>query len=103
MCNKKLGRTSTSQDESLDGLSAEQYDSRKATASDIQALNTILFYDLTRQKIITATSIFADNVSNYDLLVHSIASLYLQTTITHTMHLHYSQKYESISKKGLWG
>ena len=51
---------------------------RKAKATDIQSFNTRLFYDLIWQKIISATSIFADLVSNYDFVVHSIVDLSLQ-------------------------
>ena len=67
-----------SQAEILDGIAPEQYGSRKAKASEIQALNTRLFYDLIRQKRIPETSIFSDLVSNYDLVVHRITSLSLQ-------------------------
>ena len=40
--------------------------------------NTRLFYELIRQNKFPETSIFADLVSNYDLVVHSIAYLSLQ-------------------------
>ena len=33
-----------------------------------------MFYDLVRQNKVTSTSVFADIISNYDLLVHSISS-----------------------------
>ena len=64
-----------SQSESLDGLTPKQYGIWKEKAADIQELNTRLFYDLIRKKIIPATSIFTDLVSNYDLVVDSIDSL----------------------------
>ena len=67
-----------SQAEILDELTPEQYGRRKEKAAYIQALNTRLFYDLIRQKRIPFTSTFVDIVSNYDLVVHSIASLSLQ-------------------------
>ena len=65
-------------DGNLDGLPPEQYESRNFKATNIQALNTQLFYDLIRQKRIAAMSILTDLVSNYNLLVHSITSLSLQ-------------------------
>ena len=66
------------QAESLYGLAPEQYGIRKEKATGIQALNIILFYDLIRQKIIPATSIFSYLISNYDMVVHRIASISLQ-------------------------
>ena len=57
----------------LDVLAPEQYGSRKAKAIDIQALNTRLFYDITSLKKIPATSSFADLVSKYNCIVHSIS------------------------------
>ena len=47
MHNKHLGRISMIQAETLDGIDPEKYWSRKLKASDIQDLNTKLFYDLT--------------------------------------------------------
>ena len=67
-----------SQSVTLYGIVPEQYGTRKAKSVDIQALNTILLYDLIQQKRISATSIFADLVSNYELVVHSITPLSLQ-------------------------
>ena len=67
-----------SQAEILDGIAPLKYGIRKAKSADIQALNTRLFYDLIRQEIIPARSIFADIISNYDLVVHSITLLPLQ-------------------------
>ena len=64
--------------ENIDGLAPEQYGIWKSKAAEIQALNTRLFYDLIRQNIIPDTSIFADLVSNYDLVVRSNASLSLK-------------------------
>ena len=63
--------------EQLNNLVPEQYGSTKVNAAEIQARNTRLFYDLTRLKQVPATSTFADLVSKYDLVVHSIASLSL--------------------------
>eukprot|EP00957_Ditylum_brightwellii_P172332 13119594-Ditylum_brightwellii.AAC.1 len=47
-------------------------------SADLQALNTRLFYNYVLLERVPATSIFIDLVSNYDLVVHSIASLALQ-------------------------
>ena len=66
------------QAETLDGITTEQYWSNKSNAADIQALNTKIFYDIIGQKSIPATSIFADQVSNYDLVVHRIKYTSLQ-------------------------
>ena len=59
-------------------IAPEQYGSRTAKAEDTQALNTSIFYDLIILKKDPATSEFADIISNYDLVVHNIESLYLQ-------------------------
>ena len=66
------------QAEELEGIAPEKYGSRKPKAADSQALNTRLFYDLVRQKKVTSTSVFADIISNYDLVLHRIASIDLQ-------------------------
>ena len=78
MHNKHLGIIAMSKYGSIDGLATEHHRSRKPKEADIQALNTRLFYDHIRQKIIPDTSIFADLVSNCDLVIHSIASISLQ-------------------------
>ena len=78
MHTKYLIIITTSQAETLDRITPEQYGSLKAKAADIQALNTRFFYDFIQQKRIPETSIFADLVSNYDLVVHSITYLSLQ-------------------------
>lgn len=78
MHNKRLGRHSMELAEACNGVAPEQYGSRKCFAADIQALNTRLFYDLVKLDKLPATSTFIDLVSNYDLVVHSIASLSLQ-------------------------
>ena len=49
-------------------------------SADVQALNTRLLYDLLRLNRLPAVTPFADLVSNYDLVCHSIASLALQRT-----------------------
>ena len=64
--------------EELESLAPEQYGSRASKSADIQALSTRLFYDKIRLKRLPATSVFADLVSNYDLVLHSISSLSLQ-------------------------
>ena len=76
--NKALGRYTISQSEELERISPEQYGRQKYKASNVQSLNTLLFYDLVIQKKVTSTGVFADPISNYDLVVHSIASLALQ-------------------------
>lgn len=76
--NKRLGWFAMQRAEECEGVAPEQYGSRKHKAADIQALNTRLFYDLVRLHQTAATSKFIDLVSNYDLVVHSIASLALQ-------------------------
>ena len=72
------GKLLTKASEQLDAIALEQYRLRKEKAADIHALNIRLFYDLTRLKRVPATITFTDNVSNYNLLVHNIASLILQ-------------------------
>ena len=56
----------------------EKYGLRKEKAAEIYALNIRLFYDPTSLKRVPETITFADLVSNYNLLVHSITSLSLQ-------------------------
>jgi hypothetical protein len=64
--------------ESCGGIAPEQYGSRRQKSADLQALNTRLYYDHILLRRIPATSVFIDLVSNYDLVVHNIASLALQ-------------------------
>ena len=78
MHDTHLGKMAMSQYKNLDRIASEQYDIRKSKAAEIQALTTRLFYDITRKNRILVTSIFLDLVSNYDMVVHSIASLSLQ-------------------------
>ena len=66
------------QAEYLEGIAHEQYGVQKAKATDVQALNTFLFYELVRQKKFTSTSVFTDIISNYELVVHIIGYLALQ-------------------------
>ena len=68
----------TRKSEELDALAPEQYGSRKVKSTDIQALNTCLFYYLIRLKRVLATSTFTDLIYNYNLVVNRIASLSLQ-------------------------
>ena len=58
------------QAENIEGIAPEHYESRKSKAADVQALNTRLFYDLVRHKKVASTSVFADIISNYDLVVN---------------------------------
>ena len=62
----------------MEGLYLEQYRSRALKATYIQALNTIIFYDIVLLERTPATGVFAELVSNYDLVLHSISSLALQ-------------------------
>ena len=64
--------------EDFDALSPEQYGSIKAKVANISSFNTHLIYDLKRLKRIPSTSTFANLVSNYYIVVHSIASLSMQ-------------------------
>eukprot|EP00957_Ditylum_brightwellii_P154326 11744250-Ditylum_brightwellii.AAC.1 len=64
--------------EIIGGIAMEQYGSRKNQAADLQALNTCLFFDCVKLEHKSATSTFIDLVSNYSLVVHSIAVLALQ-------------------------
>ena len=82
---KQISTTNTwevSQQKKIDASSLEKYRSRKAKADDIQELHTSLFYDLIRLNRVTKTSTFADLISKYDLVIHSISYLSLQITNT---------------------
>ena len=72
MHNTHLGRIDMIQAKSLEVITPEQYGNQKVKDSVIQALKTRLFYNFTRKKKIPELSIFADLVSNYDLVAHSI-------------------------------
>ena len=76
--NKSLGKYAMNHAEELEVIAPGKYGSRKSKASDVQALNTCLLYNLVRQKKFTSTSAFTDLISNYDLVLHIIASLALQ-------------------------
>ena len=78
MHNKRLGRLLLGRAEECGGLAPEQYGSRRHKAADVQALNTRLFFDFTRLRRCHAIAEFIDLKSNYDLVVHSIASLCMQ-------------------------
>ena len=64
--------------ESTDTLAPEHYGIIKANVSGAQDLITRIFCDLTRLKRVSATSVFSDLVSYYDLVTHNIADLSLQ-------------------------
>ena len=81
MHNKHLGKHSMRKAEDMEGLAPEQYGSCALKPAYIQALNMRIFYDIVLLKHAPATSVFADLVSNYDLVLHSIASLALQRVI----------------------
>ena len=76
--HKYLGRFAMRKAEKFNTLSPEQYGSIKAKAEDIQALNTRHLYDIIRLKRLTATRTLSYLISNYDLVVHSIASPSIQ-------------------------
>ena len=78
MHKKALGQYTINHAEELKGIPPEHYGSRKAKAADVKALNNRLLYNLVRQKKVTSRSVFADLISNYDLVVHRISSLALQ-------------------------
>ena len=50
----------TKKTEELNALANQQYGSRASKSSGIKALNTCLFYDLIRLKIVPATSNVSD-------------------------------------------
>eukprot|EP00957_Ditylum_brightwellii_P016060 1210174-Ditylum_brightwellii.AAC.1 len=77
MHNKCLGRFAMERAEGLGGIAPEKFGSRKHKSVDLQALNTRLFYAFVQLEHTTSTSTFIDLVSNYNLVVHSIASLAL--------------------------
>ena len=64
--------------ERMVGVATEQYGSRKYHSVYIQALTTGLMYDLVRWDSTPATIKFIDLVTNYDLIVRRISSMYLQ-------------------------
>eukprot|EP00957_Ditylum_brightwellii_P031644 2400093-Ditylum_brightwellii.AAC.1 len=78
MHNKRLGRGAMRRAEACGGVAPEQFGSRRYKLADLQALNTRLFYDHVLLQKIPSTSVFIDLVSNYNLVVHNIASLALQ-------------------------
>ena len=78
MNNKALGRYTVNQVEEIEGIVHEHYGSRKSKASDVQAINNFLLYNLVRQKKFTSTSVFAGIISNYELVVQSIDYIALQ-------------------------
>ena len=70
------------QAEEVYGIAPEQYGNQESKYGNVQALNTRLFYDLDRQKKVTSTSVFADLISDYDLVVQIISSLDLHRVNT---------------------
>eukprot|EP00957_Ditylum_brightwellii_P143658 10945132-Ditylum_brightwellii.AAC.1 len=75
MHNKRLGREAMRRAEIIHGVAPEQFGSRRKKSAYLQALNTRLFYNYTLLKKHPCTSLFIDLVSNYDLVVYSIATL----------------------------
>eukprot|EP00957_Ditylum_brightwellii_P179638 13684293-Ditylum_brightwellii.AAC.1 len=78
MHNKRLGRDTMRRAEACGGVAPEQFGSRCYKSVDLQALNTRLFYYHVLLQKIPSTSVFIDLVTNYDFVVHNIASLALQ-------------------------
>ena len=64
MYNNRLDRTAMEISEYCMGIANEQYGSRKKHTTDIQALNTKLYYDLIRMERTPATSTFIYLVYN---------------------------------------
>ena len=73
--NKHLGIITIIQANTIYGIASEQYRSHKEKATDIQALNKRIFYNLIWQKIIPAIIVFAELFLKYDLGVHIIVAL----------------------------
>eukprot|EP00957_Ditylum_brightwellii_P125082 9534376-Ditylum_brightwellii.AAC.1 len=63
------------QAEIIHGVAPVQFRSRRKKSEDLQVLSTRLFYDYTLLQKHPGTSLFIDLVSEYDLIVHSIATL----------------------------
>ena len=78
MHNKAPGWYAINQEEYLEVISPEEYGIKKSKAAGVKSLITHLFYNLVRQKKATSTSLFFDLISNYDLVIHNIASLAMQ-------------------------
>ena len=78
MANKRIGRVMMEMAERNDGLSKEQYGSRKDHSAGIQALNHCLAFDLLRLERRNGVDTAVDLRSCYDLIVHSAASLSMQ-------------------------
>ena len=78
MQNKYLGRLAIKTYEELDALLPKQCGSRASKSEDIQNRNIRLFYNLIRLKWVPYPSIFEYLISNYDLVAHRIAFLWLQ-------------------------
>ena len=66
--------------EDIEGLAPKKYGNRASKSADIQALNTKLIYNIIQLKRLPNTIVFAYLVSNCDLVLYSIAYLYLQIT-----------------------
>mmetsp|Transcript_13589 Transcript_13589/g.25460 ORF Transcript_13589/g.25460 Transcript_13589/m.25460 type:complete len:198 (+) Transcript_13589:179-772(+) len=73
--NKSLGRLLMHEAEMRNGLPWEQYGRRKGHLAEVQALNNTSFFDLLRLQCHAAAFEICDLKSNYNLVVHSIATL----------------------------
>eukprot|EP00957_Ditylum_brightwellii_P047340 3596844-Ditylum_brightwellii.AAC.1 len=78
MHNKMLSKDAMRRAEACGGVASEQFGSQRNKSAGLHALNAHLFYDHVLLQKIPSTSVFIDLVSNYDLVVHNIASLALQ-------------------------
>ena len=66
----------------IGGITTEQCGSQAYKAENIQALNTIIFYNLICLKHIPHTSAFSDLVSNYNIFLHRKTYFSLQRVDT---------------------
>ena len=73
--NKLLGRRAIQHAEDINGLTPEQYGSRKNKCSIDQALHKRLTYDIMRQSKQSGLLCSNDAKSCYDRIVHSVAAL----------------------------
>ena len=106
MNNKHPGIFYIGTEEDLDVLDPKEYGICKAKAADIQYLNTHLVYEVTRKKRPPATSTISELISNYDLVLHSIASLSLQKVYkqgTDSMKFHNPPEHDTLGQNRFMG
>ena len=68
--------------EELSLLAQEQAGSRRGHAADESALNKVLTFDISRQRKQPLALCSNDAASCYDRIVHSVASIAMQSTVT---------------------